>query len=570
MHIEASEIITLLSQSPLFGYLDPGRINRLAGLFKAVVFQSGDVIFSSGSLSEDMFIVCEGQVALEVERKKSFRQFTTLHRGDFFGEEALLVDDPRFYRAVALEDGVLLRLNVDDYLYIYEELPGIEDMLDVSVRSRRLSSEISLPWLGKDEFVHVISRRHSAMLWTKVTIPLLVGLIFVVLSLLLLLLWMPGRPYGWVALGLGLPISLVWMLWVISDWRNDFFVLTNKRVVWIEKVAMIYDSRREAPLRTVMSVGLQKSRLGSLFGFADVVVLTYVGTIRLEDLPRADTIAALVEAYWHKAADYNRREEAEMMAEKLHEKLDFPEGSGGTTRASMTRPTMNPEPTEVRELGFFEWLFRDFIRLRYESNGAITYRKHWFVLVRMTWLWVLLIGLAIAGIVALLGGSLEFVPLTAGLVLASIFIFICFVVVVYQYADWRNDIFQITLDQIVDLDRKPLGKVRRRSAPLENVLSIEYERRGFWGYLFNFGTVYISVGSTKLTFDFVYNPSEVQQDIFYRMGERLDQLHQFEVDGERERVSEWIASYHRRVAGQKPGDENPPTGMEEGDDFQNW
>ena len=92
-----------------------------------------------------------------------------------------------------------------------------------------------------------------------------------------------------------------------------------------------------------------------------------------------------------------------MMAEKLHEKLDFPEGSGGTTRASMTRPTMNPEPTEVRELGFFEWLFRDFIRLRYESNGAITYRKHWFVLVRMTWLWVLLIGLAIAGIVALLG-----------------------------------------------------------------------------------------------------------------------------------------------------------------------
>ena len=566
MRIEASEIITLLSQTPIFGYLGPGQVNRLAGLFKVVTFASGDVLFSTGDISEDMFIVCEGQVALEVERKTTVHRFTTLHRGDFFGEEALLVDDPRFYRAVALEDGVLLSLNVDDYLYIYEELPGIEDMLDVSVRSRKLSAKVTVPWLGKDEFIHVISRRHPVILWVKMVIPLLVGMIFVVLSLLLLLLWMPGRPYGWLTLGLGLPISFLWTLWVALDWRNDFFVLTNKRVVWIEKVAMIYDSRREAPLRTVMSVGMQKSRLGSLFGFADIVVLTYVGTIRLKDLPRAETIAALVEAYWHKAEDHNRREEAELMAEKLHEKLDFPEGASGTTRASVTRPSMNPAPAETREPGFFEWMFRDFIRLRFEQNGTITYRKHWFVLVQMTWLPVLLIALGIAAIVVRLAGSLAFMPLTTGLVVVSIFIFICFVVVVYQYADWRNDIFQITLDQIVDLDRKPLGKVRRRSAPLENILSIEYQRNGFWGYLLNFGTVYISVGSTDLSFDFVYNPSEVQQDIFYRMGERLDQIQQFKVEGERERISEWIASYHRRTTGQNPG--GPPSEMTEWEDFE--
>ena len=229
-------------------------------------------------------------------------------------------------------------------------------------------------------------------------------------------------------------------------------------------------------------------------------------------------------------------------------------------------PPLNPTPAETREPGFFEWLFRDFIRLRFEQNGTITYRKHWFVLVQMIWLPVLLIALGIAAIVVRLAGSLAFMPLTTGLVVASIFIFICFVVVVYQYADWRNDIFQITLDQIVDLDRKPLGKVRRRSAPLENILSIEYQRNGFWGYLLNFGTVYISVGSTDLSFDFVYNPSEVQQDIFYRMGERLDQIQQFKVEGERERISEWIASYHRRTTGQNPG--GPPSEMTEWEDFE--
>lgn len=562
MRIEASEIVTLLSQTPIFGYLDPGRINRLAGLFRAVSVESGDAIFFTGDPSEDMFIVCEGQIALEVVRKKSVRRFTTLHRGDFFGEEALLQDDPRFYQAVVLEDGVLLCLNVDDYLSIYDELPGIEDLLDVSVRTRKLSTRLSVPWLGENEYIHVISRKHPAMLWKRLVPPALIGLACVVLSLLLFLLWMPGRPYGWLALGIGIPVFIFWSLWIYFDWRNDFFILTNKRVVWIEKVALLYDRRHEAPLRTVMSVGLQKSRLGSLFGFADIVVLTYVGTIRLPDLPRAEAISTLVEAYWHKAEDRNRREEAEAMAEKLHEKLDFTEGMEGTTRASATQPAMNPAPTEGWEPGFIEWLFRDFIRLRYEQNGTITYRKHWFVLVRMIWLPVLLIFAAIVAALVRLGGSLAFVPLTPGLIGASIFLFACFVVVVYQYADWSNDVFQITLDQIVDLDRKPLGKVRRRSAPLENVLSIEYERRGFWGYLFNFGTVYISVGSTKLTFDFVYNPSEVQQDIFYRMGERLDKIRQFEVDAERERISEWIASYHQRTTGQTPGKMTPPSSDE--------
>jgi molecular chaperone GrpE (heat shock protein) len=44
----------------------------------------------------------------------------------------------------------------------------------------------------------------------------------------------------------------------------------------------------------------------------------------------------------------------------------------------------------------------------------------------------------------------------------------------------------------------------------------------------------------------VYNPSEVQQDIFYRMGERLEEVRQFEIESQRERIAEWIASYHRK------------------------
>lgn len=569
MRVEQSERIELLRQSPLFGYLDPGRINRLAGLFKVVTYKAGETIFKQHGPSEVMYIIFDGEVDLMTLRNRQEIVFSSLHRGDYFGEESLFEDNPRYYKAIAATDVILIALDVDGYLYIYPELPGIEERLEVAVESRRLAIQIPFSWLGQDEYPLVVSRRHPATLWARETASILTGLGAILAGIVTLVHWMPDRPYGWIILGLGGAVSLLWSVWTYFDWRNDYFLLTNKRVVWIEKVALIYDSRKEAPLRTIMSLGEQRSRLGSLFGFSDVVVTTYVGTIRLHDLAKADVISSLIETYWRHADDSNRRDEAEMMDLKLSQKLDSLGNPDELTRPAPTRPLSPEEDEPVRESGFLEWIFSDFIRLRYEGNGSIIYRKHWFVLVRAIWLPLLLMLGMLAVTIARVTGSLLMIPMSTALYGLLALMFVDFLWILYQYADWRNDIFEVTMDQIVDFDRKPFGKIRRRSAPLENVLSIEYERRGFWGFLFNFGTVYITVGNTRLTFDFVYNPSEVQQDIFYRMGERLEQLRQFEIDSERERISEWIASYHRRI-NQNQGDEGQthrPAGPIEPDEY---
>lgn len=556
MRVEQSERIEILKQSPLFGYLDPAGINRLAGLLKVSTYREGETIFIERSPSEVMFIIFDGEVDLTTIHKRKEILFSTLHRGDYFGEESLFEDDPRFYRAIAGTDVVLLTLDVDSYLYIYPELPDIEERLEIAVESRKLAIQLPFSWLSQDEYPLVVARRHPATLWAKLAASIFTGLGSIVAGFLMAILWMPERPYGWLVMGIGGVGALLWAIWIFFDWRNDYFLLTNKRVVWIEKIAMIYDSRREAPLRTIMSVGEQRTRLGSLMGFADVVVMTYVGTIRLHELAHSELIISLIKNYWHHADDFNRREEAEMMDFKLSQKLDDLAFPDDMTRPAVTQ-RLEPENEEsIREPGFMEWLFSDFIRLRYEANGAITYRKHWFVLVRATWLPILLMLMMLVVVISRVSGGLTFIPLNTALYGLVALMFVDFLWILYQYADWRNDIFQVTLDQIIDFDRKPFGKMRKRSAPLENVLSIEYERKGFWGYIFNFGTVYITVGNARLNFDFVYNPSAVQQDIFYRMGERLEKLRQYEIDSERERISEWIASYHNRMAKkQQEGDE---------------
>jgi hypothetical protein len=550
MDIEARDIIDLLENVPLFSHLGDLDLSRWAGLFQTESYADGQLIFDVVDPSDALYIVYEGHVRLNLDGDEAMVPLANLGHADLFGEESLLYDDPRYYSAQAVGDTVLLRLDVDHFVYLQDEYPEVLEKIEVLVRSRHLFTRVSLPWMRDDEYIHVITRRHRAILLKKLLTPISVLLVGGMLSLLFLQRWFVGSAHGWVVLGLTILIGILWGVWSVVDWHNDYFIVTNKRVVWIEKVAFIYESRQEAPLRTIMSVGLNRTRIGSLLGFADVVVQTYVGTIRLRDLAHADAIGSMIEAYWHRAETFDRRQESQIMAEKLHQKLNLPWRHDEDTRRNLVASLGEEErvlPVATKEPGFFAWLFSDFLRLRYEESGDIVYRKHWFLLIKALWLPCLLMLISMGGTVARLGGRLSFLPITPTIVLLLIVMFIIFVWILYQYADWRNDIFKVTFDQIVDIDRKPLGKVRRRSAPLENVLSIEYERLGFWGFLFNFGTVYISVGNTRLTFDYVYNPSEVQQDIFYRMGERLEKKRQFEVDAERERVSEWIASYHRRT-----------------------
>ncbi|MFU8827272.1 MAG: cyclic nucleotide-binding domain-containing protein [Brevefilum sp.] len=517
-----------------------------------LVYQDGEVVFDIGDESEAMYVIYEGQVALSHDPSDGENLIAKLSSGDFFGEEALLYDDPRYYRAVASGMTVVLTLDIDHFITIYDALPNVEDMLEVAISSRQLSMQVSLPWLHEDEYVYVMTRRHSAILWSKLVAPIVTGLAAMLLGGLLQGLWQPDSAYGWITLGVGLPVSLLWLVWTFVDWQNDYFIVTNKRVVWIEKIAMIYESRQEAPLRTIMSVGIHRSRVGTMLGYGDVVVTTYVGTIRLREIAYTEVTAQMVESYWHRSKSFNRREEARMMARKLEEKLDLPSEDDDDPALAVTAQSQEETSPTGKEPGFLAWLFSDFIRLRYEKDGIITYRKHWFVLISHMWLPALLLALTIVAMIMRLAGRWAFLPITEGLVLLILLMFAVFLWMLYVYADWRNDVFMVTLNQIIDLDRKPLGKVRRRSAPLENVLSIEYERLGLWGFLFNFGTVYIVVGNSRLSFDHVYHPSEVQEDIFYRMGERLDKVRQFEIDAERERVSEWIASYHRKTSTAQP------------------
>ena len=413
----------------------------------------------------------------------------------------------------------------------------------VLFNSQEKVERIYMPWLEGDERVSLIARKHPIFLFRAVLPPLLVF----TATLIGLAVWHPQNQImailGMVFIFL---LSGIWLAWNINNWANDFYLITSKRMVWVEQVSGFYESRQEAPLGTLISVGIATSHAGALFGYSDVVVRTYYGDVRFERVAHAKTIGKLIESFWARTKHVDFELDAKEIRKALREKFgkSAEEVSAKELEDEYGIENELPRP----EMGFFGWLFSDFLKVRFDSAGIITYRKHWFVLLRKTFFPILGIFLSGGFLIAVVTRNITGLDYSMALSLSISLLTVCLLWIVYQYADWRNDVFQLTHSQIIDINRKPFGRESRRTAPLENILSIEYERKGIFAMLFNFGTVYITVGNTQLSFNDVHQPSKVQQDIFAKMGVHAKErdMHQKTLD--QERIAQWFKVYQDESA----------------------
>jgi cGMP-dependent protein kinase 1 len=87
------EHIKFLSEVPSLKELTTNQINTLAGALIEKKFSAGDVIIKQGDLGDVFYIISAGKV--DVTIAPSNKHVTTLSRGQFFGERALIKNVPR-------------------------------------------------------------------------------------------------------------------------------------------------------------------------------------------------------------------------------------------------------------------------------------------------------------------------------------------------------------------------------------------------------------------------------------------------------------------------------------------
>jgi hypothetical protein len=555
---DLTQVVMLLSSVALFRSLRPEMIQEFAGDFEALHFLDGETIYAPGDRPAGLYIVQSGKVRLVRQDGDRVDVIATLVAGDFFGEEALIYNLAYPFAANAAGSVRLLRLPVEHYASLVQKYPYIRSYLSVTANSRRMARGHRYDWLSSGESIHLITRKYVAFLLISLIKPVLLGL---VAAIAVYIGFIAGAASLRVALdwigGVTLCLAALWGIWVWIDWGNDFYIVTNQRVIWLEKVIGIYDSRQEAPLNTILTVGTQIDQFGYWLGYGDVIIRTYTGQIVMHKVNHPAYLSNIVREQQDRSKVVVKEVETALLEQAIRKRLGIPDPAA-------SKPTAPPTAAPLKPAEEKPGILENFFKVRYEQKDVVTYRKHWILLLRGIWLPTLGMLTIIAFMAARLLNVYSFPSLPVLWLTGITFLFIIFLVWVYRYADWRNDIYQLTNDQILDIYRKPLGREDKKTADLENILSLQHQRYGILGLILNYGDVVAMVGATRFVFTGVYNPASVEQEIFERINARKKRKKDADDVRERERIADWLAAYYSQTETLRRAQNNPGSEQKSG------
>jgi hypothetical protein len=514
--------------------LSEDALNTLLPKMEIVEFPQKSRIYNAGDIPDFLYFILSGQVTLSDQSNDANNLVTCLTNGDHFGSEALSSTDYRINNAVASDPVRLLKLGKDTLEEMRSRHPKMRKALTLIYRTDKLSNRLFLPWLGDDEKILLISRRHPFFLFLRLI--LLGGSGLIGSGLLLSFAITPTGTstglliFAFFILLLGIFLSI----WAGLEWTNDYFFITAERVLVQKKMVGFFDSRQESPYSAILSTGLESSFWGRQLGFGTIHLRAYTGDLTFKHLPFPEIIHELLEHQRHRAARDNQQQDHSELAETLQARLE-----GKPRKTSKRIPGNQPGFKTTYASGSILDILARFFGLRIIKSGEITYRTHWWILLGKTIIPALIL-LAVFVFVLI-----KWAGLTPSLSDADVYGIAILVTLMswswwlYQYLDWHNDVYIITSDQLIDVNRKPLGKEERRSAPVRNIQTVQFKRKGIIGLVLNFGTVRIQIGNEELTFDNVYDPASIQAEIFAN----FKRFNQHTQKMEQEKLADWIKAY---------------------------
>ncbi len=545
---EMDEKHRLLSQVDVFSHLSYEQQLAIASRFDIQVLEPWQPLFSEREAVEDFYIIKAGRVFVNDLEKND--QIDPIAQGGYFVEENYLYGQPEGAIITTDQPTQLLHLDEVDYYQLILEYPEIKPRLARTPESQKLIKSGRFSWVAEDELIAYVARKHEILFIFSLIGPLIISLIALTIIFAVSTtstsdtIWTSGAVCS-ISLAIG---AILWGIWNWIDWGNDYYIVTNQRVVWVEKVIGLYESRDEAPLTTILAVNSTSTLLGRWFNYGSVIIKTFTGEIIFRNLKDTQQMVRYVDEYRELVGKVSERREKIKIDQELRKRLGWEEQDIPVLEVGFD----GESEQKVEPINFWQKNFGHIFTMRFEEGDVITYRKYWPTLFGKIWLPTLLIllGILAAGLNVSLFMSGQVSAQTAELLLGLNLAFILLVLIpwwLYRYVDWRNDIYQVTDKFIFDIERRPLGTEVKKSAPLENILSLEHEREGFLGYVLNYGLVTINVGETQFVFRNVHEPARIQQDIFNRIYSLRRQKERLEAVKQRQRFVDVIEVYHQNA-----------------------
>ncbi len=587
-----------LQAIPLFAELNEEELAHLAPLFHHARYEQGDIVTQQGEACSAFFVLENGTLRVQEQNAEEPDPVPGyLTAPAFFGEASFFADalcDATIQVVSAEADfSVLTKQEFERLVCNY---PAIKERLVTSLDMEPAATQPSYPWLSEGEVVLVNTRRHWYALLPRLLRPVFFTLALFIAWVLLqafaarLAPVASGQVLGMVGVGLlVLAVAAFFggILWEALDWSNDYYVVTNKRVVHIEKTIFLYDEREEAPIEMVTNVvELTQGFAPRIFGFVDLRVETAGREVEInfDYAPRASLIRQTIFEQMSQTRDRAASERRERVRAGIRQQLLQRLGPDGSVLAEPSDSTFIPadvaetipaqpvQSVQVTGLGRF---LRSAFALRVDELHQVTWHKHWFNLLdRLLKPLIALAILLVLGAAQASGSVPAKVanwlgdPFLGRIVLGAVWIILVCLAVFglwYQYEDWNNDLYRVTTDRVVDVERSPFGFSERSvETTLDRVQDISYVQHGPLQVLFNYGDVFIeTAGSGRLVFYTIENPRAATQEIFRRREAHRAALQTVEAEQERNEFLDWFVEYHQLLKEQGDKSRSVPPSLRE-------
>jgi len=554
----------------LFEPLGDDELQQIARLFHYARYRLNETIFEQGDPGKAFYILETGILRVRRMDARGQEHVIDYYRAPYaFGETSLLTGIPHDATVDVFSDvAELFILPKGEWDTFLAQHADIQKKLNVRPDVRKKLTMPRFPWLGEGEYVIVYTRRHWFALFLMLRFPLLVAMGLTVLAGLLTLISATVSNFAFLAIALWI-VTLVWIVlagvWTIVDWSNDYLIVTNRRVVHYERVWGLREERAEAPIEQVSNVIETSLGLAArLFNYADVRIETagHQVDIYFPFVLRRWQVRQNVFSELEHVRERAQREKREQLRSEIRSRLlEYIAPPKITTAApSITLPTstLAPLPVRQRRQSRLGRRLNLMFGIQIEEKGRITWRKHWFDLLGRAgkWFGLTLLTALVGPLVFFATGGLSFD--LARLAFIAIWVIVLAILsgfTWWHYEDWRNDIYELTDESVLDIERSPFRlKERSVATTLDRIQNVSYSKPGLINNLFDYGDLIIETagGEGQLVFRKVPNPQWATQEIFRRREAQRERRQQQQVRQRVDDFLDWVLVYHQIL--QQQGD----------------
>jgi membrane protein YdbS with pleckstrin-like domain len=513
----------------------PEEFEALAEMMDLRPFVAGDRILTQGEPTTNFYIVDSGHVNLRyTDRSGLEKPISSKGPGEFFGVKMFTTQEPSEYTFEAVGKAEMWVVERQDWEALLDKFPHVlEHMPELQAEYKRLTR--GLEWLAPGEVVQVFMRQHWWGLFLMIRLPAFVALVFTIAYAVSFAFDVP-QNYVWVTplYGILMGLCLLWGLYEAADWYNDTYVVTNKRVVRYNKVLFFSDSRDEIPIEKIQSQSISRGGpISVLLNIADLRITSAASDTQgvtfnaVGDVQRMQRAISAEQIHIAERKSAAERERTRMMiaGEIRHYVLEqnAQPGQAPPPPPAAAAPAAAPKGKTKKatpKSGWGSW-WKSLYGTEMREGRTVTWRKHHYVLLRQIfWGLVMFFLLCACASLALFGGVPPQLTLNGVYASVAVLLIPTLIFVAWQWADWRNDLYRLSENDIVDIESLPFGlRYREQRAELSKIQDIKTSRPRFVNTLLNFGNVEVRVAgnSEPFTFDSVGHPHFVADEITERI-----------------------------------------------------